>query len=589
MLQQYWQGLPSVFRSRLLHGSAGSFQRMRLASLALAEAVPSTASPEAGAAGRQGINPVMLATGRELLLAALEDDPLNGDLARQVLGVDRQAPWLDSATRTALLELAAAFARPDNLRYFQRLAQQGEYAKIMSYLDGERAKAPENAYWLQQVLAVGELAGEPAWALEHVRRHWPASLAQGNLLAVAAEAHLLAVMGRHDEALERSAGHDAVAPGRFLLAAERRAHSLCMSGRAAEAQRLWGRILAVRPWHVNLLCRLHDSLKGYAKLGGSASLADSGGLAGFDRQHILHGRTAALLYSWNKADDLNNALQSLAPSADGLCTILALNNGSTDGTGAVIDAWADRLGGRMQAVHLPVNIGAPAARNWLKNMPELETAEYVAYLDDDAILPPDWLAHMARAVEVYPEASVWGGKIIDHAAPHIIQSADLHLVMAGGSDDEINAEFRPTRAHAVPFNVSDMHAQVADCGGFDYIRPCISVTGCCHLFRRADLMACGDFSLSLSPSQYDDLEHDLRMASKGMHCAYTGFLPVGHMKRTGKAVRMSAAQFGNGLGNKFKLHAMYPREEIERLMDFETTLLEQDLLRKAALLDTFAA
>ncbi|UZP66931.1 glycosyltransferase [Desulfovibrio mangrovi] len=571
MLQQYWLGLSSAFARRLLHGSAGSFQRMRLASHALAEAVP-VASASNGQ-NAQGVNFAMLDTGRDLLLAALEDDPLNGDLARQVLGLDKQAPWLESDTRTALLELAAAFVRPENLRYFQRLARQGEYAKIQSYLDGERDKAPDNAYWLQQVLAVGELAGELEWALEHVRHRWPAPLAHANILRVAVEAHLLAVMRRYDDVLALTQDHASAAAGRLLLAAERRAHSLRMTGDIDAAHAAWRQILSLRPWHVNLLSRWHASVSGH----------DSPLAAG------VQGRTAALLYSWNKADDLDKALRSLAPSAADLCRIIALNNGSTDATGQVIDAWAERLGERMQAIHLPVNVGAPAARNWLMHLPELAEVEYLAYLDDDAVLPADWLGHMSRAVAVCPEASVWGGKIIDHAAPHIVQSADLHLVMTSGNDEEIDAAFRPTRAHAVPFNVSDIHAQVADCGGFDYIRPCISVTGCCHLFRRADLMACGDFSLTLSPSQYDDLEHDLRMASRGRHCAYTGFLPVEHMKRTGKAVLMSPAQFGNGLGNKYKLHAMYPRDEIERLMAFETALLEQDLLRKAAMLDGLAA
>ncbi len=567
MLQQYWRALPAPFRARLLHGSVGSFQCMRLASGALADAVP---QGEGAAPNRQ-----LLDAGRDLLLAAWECDPLNGDLARQVAGLDQQAPWLERATRAMLLQLAAHFSRPDNLRYFQRLVQQGDVNRIRSYLEGERTKAPENLYWLQQAVAVGELYGELAWALAQVREGWPAGLELCAGVRIGVEAHLLAAMGHHDEVVRLTGGNplapESVGPGRCLLGAERRAHSLWMLGDRAAAHALWQALLAVRPWHVNLLLRLYDSLMEY------------------DRptppEHALPGRTAALLYSWNKADDLDRALASVAVSAEGLSRIVALDNGSTDGTGAVIDAWAERLGERMLPIHLPVNVGAPAARNWLKHLPEMAETEFVAYLDDDAILPGDWLGHMGRAVAAYPAASVWGGKIVDHHAPHVIQSADLHMVMAAGTEEEIAAAFSPVHAHAVPFNVTDIHAQMADVGGFDYMRPCVSVTGCCHLFRTAELMAAGDFSLSLSPSQYDDLEHDLRMALQGRYCVYTGFLPVQHMKRTGKATRMSPGQFGNGLGNKYKLHALYGRQDVERIMQSENGVLEQDLLEKAQRLD----
>lgn len=572
MLQQYWRELPEWFRATLLPGTVGAFRQMGLASRAVACFDPDKNAAPSGEKSRA----VMLTVARGLLLAAWEEDPLNGDLARQVLSFDQQAPWLPLQTKAMLLELVTSFSRPENLRYYQRVAQQGDCSKIQTYLEGERAKAPDNIYWLQQILAVGELYGELEWALHHVQAQWPAVLPANGMLKAMTESHLLAISGRHDDviALSRMRLPEAVdersALGTPLLILEREAHSRWVTGDREGAHALWGRLVKMRPWRVNLLMRFYDSVMG----NDAPCIPDM-------------GRTAALLYSWNKADDLDAALQSLAPSASELSRIIAINNGSTDATGDVLNAWTQRLGGRMQTIHLPVNIGAPAARNWLKNLPEVTETEFVAYLDDDAILPRNWLHHFARAVHAYPAASVWGGKILDYHAPHIVQSADLHLSMKQGTDEEIDTAFHLSLAHAVPFNVTDMHAQVSDTGGFDYIRPCISVTGCCHLFRTADLMESGDFSLSLSPSQYDDLEHDLRMATQGRHCAYTGFLPVKHMKRTGKATRMTGAQYGNGLGNKYKLHAMHSRADVEALLQAQARILEQDLLNKAEQLDSF--
>lgn len=602
MLQQYWRGLPAWFRTALLPGTVGSFRCMRLAARAL--------GGEHG--DGQGVDATLFMAGRDLLLAAWEDDPLNGDFAHQLLSLDSQMPWLSMSAKATLLRLAACFNRPENQRYYQRLAQQADYGRIRSYLDGERVKDPANAYWLQQVMAAGELSGDLPWVLEHVRDHWPESLAECAQLRMGVLTHVLTAMGRYDEALhlfaraaqegvtavgqcaaaavraETEAHHAAGAaarclagmeaadsllsmvPGGPLLLADRLAHCLWQAGERGQAHALWRRILMLRPWSVNTIMRLYDSVQANDSPQDGAQL----------------GRVAALLYSWNKADDLNSALECLAPSASGLWRIVALNNGSTDSTADVITAWADRLGGRMQAIHLPVNVGAPAARNWLKNLPEMAQADFIAYLDDDAMLPPDWLGHMARAVHVCPQASVWGGKILDQHAPHVVQSADLHLTMKSGTEEEVEAAFSLAHALAVPFNVTDIHAQVSDTGRFDYIRPCVSVTGCCHLFRAADLAAGGDFSLFYSPSQYDDLEHDLRMAAQGRHCAYTGFLAVRHLKRTGKAVGMSPAQYGNGAGNKFKLHAAYGRDRIEAIMRAESALLEQDLLAKASVLDS---
>ncbi len=573
MLQPYWQSLPPALRAKLLPGTLGSFQCLHLASSVL-EAATTQAGAQPGTASVQ----TLLHTGYGLLCGAWEDDPLNGDLARQLLQLDsriashwQSAPLgvrLSPEWRAALQQLGNAFSRPAALRYYQKLAQQADYDRIMAYLDGERAKAPDNLYWLQQILAVGELAGQLDWALDHVRTHWPRTAPAS--LRTAVEAHTLCAMGRHADVLALPNGPELECSTLFTL---RRAHSLWATGARQKALSLWTDILHTRPWQVNLLLRLHDAVTTTDTPPTEAECA------------ATMGRTVALLYSWNKADDLDRALEALAPSAPGLAHIVALNNGSTDDTGAVMNAWQERLGKRMRVVHLPVNVGAPAARNWLKQLPEVRDANFVAYLDDDAVLPGDWLRHMARAILTCPDASVWGGKILDHHAPHVVQSADLHIAVAPAPNAGEDTPFSPHLAHGEPFNVTDIHAQVADTGGFNYIRPCLSVTGCCHLFRAEALMECGDFSLTLSPSQYDDLEHDLRLATKGGHCAYTGFLAVRHGKRTGKSVQMSAAQFGNGLGNKYKLHAMYSREQVEAMHWRECQLMEQDLLNKARTLD----
>ncbi|WP_230404759.1 glycosyltransferase [Nitratidesulfovibrio sp. HK-II] len=614
-----WQRLPLWLRIRLAHGSVGSVHRLRCAADAIARSQSPSASPDARVE-----KDTLLRTGRELLLAAWEDDPCNGQLAGQALLLHQRMPWLHPALAVLLDAVQGAWRRPADLARYERLAAQADWVRLQRHVDAEREGDPDNLFWVQQAVAVGELAGDLDWLADHLARA-EARLAppSGNASPIAPLfAHLSGCLeanraagadestaaSRHAAALARfrTAAHAVSGmphgdvtpgPGCWLAPLEHAAHCLARLGDVVAALPLWDAVLAARPWHANLALRAHDAWRG----------ADA-------PEAAPAGSTAVLLYSWNKAAELDTALTHLAPSLPDMARIALLDNGSTDGTGDVVRAWADRFGAdRCTAVHLPVNVGAAAARNWLMRLPEVAVCDFAAYLDDDAAVPPDWLRRLAGAVRRQPDASAWGGRTLDWHAPYVVQSADLHLTahfrapegtpadLAPFADDtpptpdgetghprpdalSPDVAFSPARAHALPFSVSDLHAQVTDMGRFDYLRPCISVTGCCHLFRTAELLAAGGFALPLSPSQYDDLEHDLRQARAGRMACYTGFLPVRHMKRSGKAVRLGAAQFGNGLGNRYKLSGMFDAAEILAMRRREFEALERDLLRKLAAL-----
>ena len=289
------------------------------------------------------------------------------------------------------------------------------------------------------------------------------------------------------------------------------------------------------------------------------------------------------LYCFNKAADLDATLASLAASDLGGARIFVLDNGSTDATPQVIAAWAGRLAGRLVPVPLPVNVGAPAARNWLASLPAVADTDFCAYLDDDVEVPPDWLARLGAAAAALPRAGAWGCRIREHGAPGVLQNADLHLQPPDGRTDF--PDFDPRKAREPCFRVSNLHLQTLDLGQFDYLRPCASVTGCCHLFRTAALRGSGGFSIRLSPTQYDDLEHDLRLAAAGKFAAYQGHLCVAHKKQTGKVSQSKPAPFGNAIGNQYKLQAMHPAAEIRRLAAEETRMLLDDLEEKAGRVD----
>jgi GT2 family glycosyltransferase len=310
------------------------------------------------------------------------------------------------------------------------------------------------------------------------------------------------------------------------------------------------------PWHANLTLALHGLLRPMAPAPAASS------------DHAV----AVCIYTWNKAEDLARTLASLEASRLGRAFICVLDNGSDDATPEVLAACGSRLGKRLEVVTLPVNVGAPAARNWLLSLPRVREAEFVAFLDDDLDLPPDWLDELLGAALAHPDAGVVGCRVLDHEPPFAVQSADYHFLppyMISRSFDDLPERLSVCNYGGVP-----------DCGLFAYTRPCASVTGCCHLFRRAELNARGGFDVRFTPTQFDDLERDLRAFSAGGHALYHGRLAVRHRQASGLRRPASALQTAQVMGNKIKLEYLYAETEPEKLLTAQRDLLLADLLTR---------
>lgn len=545
-----WRRLPRAVTDCVLHHSAFAESRMQ-AGLALLN--PSADFSPVDSPGVPSVDPRHIPLATDILLAAWECNPLDIDFMGQLVALHRQYPFLT----------------PPLQNLFTAALHEG---------------LPP----LPQLLAVDMPASDPRTPLQC----WYRALDAFD-------------SANYPKALQ----HLHAAAGCWLGLSELQGHCLVRVGQREEAFALWHKVLVKRPWHVQLLLSLHDYLQGYDLP--PAAPADS------PVQHC-----AVLLYSWNKADLLHSTLESLEASLPDISQVVCLNNGSTDGTADCLKAWADRWGARLKVVQLPVNVGAAAARNWLAALPEVQRIPFAAYVDDDVTLPPDWLRHLSRAVQVRPRAHAWGCRILDAAPPDtpapspatvrrsIIQSGPLHLTLGfapaageqplagqarGPGAETAELAFSPFRAHAEPFSVTTLPPHCADRGQWNFIRACASVTGCCHMFRTTVLQRAG-FALSLSPSQYDDVEYDLRALREhsladasdtdGLAC-YTGFCAAHHAKKSGQAAAgLSAAAFGNGLGNKYKMHGMFSPADITRMARTECAALEADIVQRLTFIES---
>lgn len=551
--------LPDPVRHNLLLGSCGVLHLLDTAGQVLCHAKTgkscSASSDQPGDQSKP--DQELAAMAMDMLLAALGERPLARDLAAQILSLPDVASRLSSRQQRELGLLARTAPPPESARHFQRLAAQRDMDRLRAFVLSRAKAEPDQLFWREQLLILSVAEGDPdlaARALDaeilrnmpgvHAALGWQAACLDQDFPRAAELARQCAPLF--------GTGFAATREAEALLAQEKRSQGVAALLRGVTAS----------PWRTNELLRVHELLEQW------------------DTARIpMRGDVRILLYTWNKGHDLDEALQTLAESDLGMARITVLNNGSTDQTAAVLGAWQARLGReRLGIVELPVNIGAPAARNWLLHT-EARDADWVVYLDDDALVPRDWLALFGAVVARQPEAGVWGCRVVDHAQPMLAQAVDYQPAPLS-REQHCPAEPDLTRLQPHPFKLSNLHIQGLDRGQFEYVRPCASVTGCCHLFRRDRMAEAGDFSLFLSPSQYDDMERDLRVLASGRTAAYQGHLRVRHKKRTGRDSLLPGPENSNALGNRYKMQVLHGPQEVEHSARQVFEALEADLLAR---------
>ncbi|SDF75160.1 glycosyltransferase [Desulfovibrio legallii] len=268
-------------------------------------------------------------------------------------------------------------------------------------------------------------------------------------------------------------------------------------------------------------------------------------------------RTAICLYSWNKGAVLEATLRSLAASETADNPVFVLLNGCTDGSAQRIEGLRDLFAGRsFTVITLPINIGAPAARNWLLHLPDVRACPYVAFMDDDVTVPANWLVRYLTVMEEDARTAVVGGKAVfpkeDGLAPGIQYFYRLVSLAKDG---------------LLKLSVATPGQNVRDTGLYSFSRPCMNVMGCLHLLRTAALREVGDFDIRYTPSQVDDLDHDLSTCLAGYQIMYCGDVTCEHHQNSGVGVkrRPGLAQMGSIIGNDLKMTYKFAEKQSELL------------------------
>ncbi len=480
----------------------------------------------------------------DLLLSAWGENPFDGTCAAVLGGAMDKLPPLP-ATLIPVIKGVLNHWQPEVTADAQA-AMAGDKPEQLAYLKDRLNQTPQSIFWWHHLYEFSRIHGDWSEMVEMLGTATPPdglaplfAYALANALLVSGE-HLPAA-GTYRHCLETLP---------FPIIEERLATAWLRSGKLDKGTELLRQCADKRPWNVGL------SLRSYELSAGGATATPT-----------LPGRTMVLGYSWNKADDLAETLDSLAKSELDNVQVRILDNGSTDRTPEVIRQFVDKFGSdKAAAVTMPINIGAPAARNWLMSLSEVKDSDYAAFIDDDISLPTDWLTRLGAAAERYPDAGVWGCKVVDYGGPARVQCGEHNLT--------------PSRDDRRETLLSTIMLQDADFGQADYIRPCASVTGCVHLFKTERLLENGGFDVRFSPSQYDDLERDLRMVLGGGHAVYTGFLGIPHKRKSGSMSEAGKPESAGATANLFKLMGKYSDGEFEAMAQNLDDILLADLLKK---------
>ncbi|MGH2724460.1 MAG: glycosyltransferase [Actinomycetota bacterium] len=169
----------------------------------------------------------------------------------------------------------------------------------------------------------------------------------------------------------------------------------------------------------------------------------------------------AILVVKDGAPWLTRALASLARQTHPRLGVLAVDNGSTDGSGDVLEAT---LGPR-RVIRVDEDLGFPAAVARATAVPAAGEADYLLLLHDDAALAPDAVARLVDTAQRVDQAGVVGPKVLDWDRPEV-------LLDIGSTTDRFGYPYSPLEEGEI------------DQGQYDALREVLFVSSAAMLVSR---------------------------------------------------------------------------------------------------------
>jgi hypothetical protein len=210
------------------------------------------------------------------------------------------------------------------------------------------------------------------------------------------------------------------------------------------------------------------------------------------REQSRAAHVVIVVLNWCGEADTAACLESLAATDWPAVTVLLVDNGSSDGSGARLHARFPDVPYLQTGANLGYTGGNNRGFAWALE----RGADHVVVLNNDTEVEPDCVRRLVEAAEADPRVGLVAPKILVHGAPDTIWYAGGDLALARGTgrhrgEGVRDASFAPGQR---PGDVS-------------------FATGCCFLITRAALQATGGFDDSFFAYNEDvDLSWRLRQA-----------------------------------------------------------------------------
>jgi GT2 family glycosyltransferase len=208
--------------------------------------------------------------------------------------------------------------------------------------------------------------------------------------------------------------------------------------------------------------------------------------------------------NWNRKELLRACLDSLARQTHGSFEVVVVDNGSTDGSAALVEEIAKTYPVPLNLIVNSINMGFCAANN--QGIFSTD-AELVALLNNDAEADPRWLEALERAIRQGEDIGMAASKVLVWEDPARIDKCG-HLIYPDGQN-------------------RGRGSGQTDHGQFDRIEEVLWPDGCAAMYRRAMLEDVGGFDEDFF-AYADDAELGLRARWAGWRCLYTPDAVVRH-------------------------------------------------------------
>lgn len=243
-----------------------------------------------------------------------------------------------------------------------------------------------------------------------------------------------------------------------------------------------------------------------------------------------------LILAHNKAAYTRRCLESLFLSSLRPFEVVLVDNGSTDETPSLFDAWQKKAGSEhvaVQRVRLETNIGAIDGRN--AGMERMR-GKYWVFLDNDAVVRSRaWLEQLRAVIDSDATIGAVGPKLVYALPPHDIQCAGCDVTQGG------RVVFRgrgsPRLSHE-----------------FNTRRDCQTLISACWMMRADAAKKIGPLDARFSPVQFEDIDYCYRLREAGYRCVYDPSVEMYHFENvtTGRTAELNYPYLTVKNGLKFK-------------------------------------